>query len=174
MKLKELLARAFFYIKLGHLKDSDKFFFFSIVLLASVVVFLLYLIFSWAANLGNPVVLKILFQWDYIYAFLLWLEIIPLVVLKPVLITYLLIIFTISIMAGLILYLLPQKYAFGCYEFQITENTTNGTTTQTCITTQAANLGLNIAIGGYYTLITIVGAIFVNLIIENNNDTQKV
>ncbi len=55
MKLKELLARAFFYIKLGHLKDSDKFFFFSIVLLASVVVFLLYLIFSWAANLGNPV-----------------------------------------------------------------------------------------------------------------------
>ena len=164
MKLKEIFSRAS--------SDSDKFFLFLIMLLASVVIFLLYLFFSWLANLSNPAALKSLFSWDYIYAFLLWLEIIPLAVLKPALINYLIVISISLILIGYALYLLPlkyAKYAFGCYIFQITENATSGATQQTCITTQAANNGINIAIGGYYTLITVVGALFIETIRDNNN-----
>ena len=162
MKFKELLSRAS--------GDSAKFFLFSIVLLASVVIFLLYLVFSWSANLSHPAVLKALFSWDYIYAFMLWLEIIPLAVLKPLLINYLIMISMILMIIGSVLYSLPLKYALGCYTFQITENTPSGITQQTCITTQAANLGVNVAIGGYYTLITAIGAIFINLMRENNKN----
>ena len=162
MKLKELFSRAY--------SDSDKFFLFSIVLLASVVIFLLYMVFSWSANLSNPGVLKILFSWDYIYAFLLWLEVIPLAVLKPLLINYLIIISIILIVIGSVLYFLPSKYGFGCYTLQIIENTTTGSTQQTCITTQAANIGINVAIGGYYTLITVVCALFIDTMRENNKN----
>jgi hypothetical protein len=162
MKFKEFFSRTS--------SDSDKFFLFSMIFLASVVIFLLYLIFSWSANLSHPAVLKTLFSWDYIYAFLLWLEIVPLAVLKPALINYLIIISITLIVIGSVLYFLPPKYAFGCYTLQITENTTTGSMQQTCITTQAANIGDNVAIGGYYTLITVVGAIFVDTMRENNKN----
>ena len=162
MKLKELFSRAS--------SDSNKFFIFSMIFLASIVIFLLYLVFSWSANLNHPTILKTLFLGDYLYAFLLWLEIIPLAVLKPILINYLIIISISLIVIGSVLYFLPAKYAFGCYTLQIIKNTATGSTRQTCITTQAANIGDNVAIGGYYTLITIVGAIFIDTMRENNKN----
>ena len=123
------------------------------ILLIYTIAFILYFNYTWLSLWPNIPALQAFFSVAWLYAFVIWILLGVYASLRTSLINKLVVAALVLIVAGSLLYIFPISNGFGCAHY----------TGNVCTTTNQANQADNIAIFGYYTLISAVLAIFIDM-----------
>ena len=123
------------------------------LLLIYTIAFILYFNYMWLSLWPNISALQAFFSVAWLYAFIIWILIGIYASLRTSLIDKLVIAALVLIVVGSLLYHFPISNGFGCAHY------TNGK----CTTTTQASQAINIATFGYYTLISAILAIFIDI-----------
>ena len=122
------------------------------ILLIYTITFIFYFNYTWLSLWPNIPALQAFFSVAWLYAFVIWILLGIYASLRTSLINKLVIAALVLIVAGSLLYIFPISNGFGCAQY----------TGNVCTTTNQASQADNIAIFGYYTLISAVLAIFID------------
>ena len=131
------------------------------ILLIYTIGFILYFNYTWLSLWPNIKALQAFFSVAWLYAFVIWILLGVYASLHTSLINKLVVATLVLIIAGSLLYFFPISNGFGCAHY----------TGNVCTTTNQANQADNIAIFGYYTLISAVLAIFIDTMRSEDSAT---
>ena len=131
------------------------------ILLIYTIAFILYFNYTWLSLWPNIPALQAFFSVAWLYAFVIWILLGIYASLRTSLINKLIVAALVLIVAGSLLYFFPISNGFGCAHY----------TGNVCTTTNQASQANNIAIFGYYTLISAVLAIFIDTMRSEDSAT---
>jgi hypothetical protein len=131
------------------------------ILLIYTIAFIFYFNYTWLSLWPNIKALQAFFSVAWLYAFVIWILLGVYASLRTSLINKLVVAALVLIVAGSLLEFFPISNGFGCVQY----------TGNVCTTTNQVSQANNIAIFGYFTLISAVLAIFIDTMRSEDSAT---